>query len=206
MSGRKKKRTTKGSETSGEMKACLDILKQVSSRGEAHPFKLPVDWKSLNIPDYPKIIKKPMDLFTIQQNLNSGVYGTPEEFAQDVRLVWKNAQTYNLPGSQIYKAASKLAKFFEKHFAKLNKKKPGPKRRRTDPKEVSRTDRVKFSNHVTYLSSEELGHIVDILKSKSPGAVNEDKNEIEIEINNIEASVLLELNQYAAQCKRARNK
>lgn len=29
-------------------------------------FRLPVDWKALSIPDYPKIIQYPMDLTTIK--------------------------------------------------------------------------------------------------------------------------------------------
>jgi len=50
-------------------------------------------------------------------------YPTPEKFAADVRLVWKNAMTYNRPDSDIYITADKLSKLFERKFAQI--KKPG---------------------------------------------------------------------------------
>ena len=44
------------------------------------------------------MIKKPMDLGTIERNLEQGVYGvtlktSAQKFATDVRLVWKNCMT-----------------------------------------------------------------------------------------------------------------
>lgn len=87
--------------------------------------------------DYPEIIKKPMDLGTIQvraqvasnepfnmflavqKKLEEGKYNTPDKFAADVRLVWKNAMTYNRPDSDIYSTADKLSKVFERKFAKI---------------------------------------------------------------------------------------
>eukprot|EP00954_Amorphochlora_amoebiformis_P011798 921731-Amorphochlora_amoeboformis.AAC.2 len=130
----------------------------------------------------------------------AGKYATCYDFAEDVRLVWRNAQTFNMVGSPIYKTSVTLQRFFEKKFAKLSKKNPKKRRRTVEPKEATRTDRVKFSNQVNYLSSEQLGHIVDIIQSRCPKALSEDDNEIEIEINNIDAKVLLELNDYAQNC------
>eukprot|EP00466_Bigelowiella_natans_P014331 jgi/Bigna1/46205/estExt_Genewise1.C_30053 len=176
----------------------MEIVRSISGRQDAEPFRVPVDWKRLQIPDYPNIIKKPMDLGTITSKLERNLYMSADDFAEDVRLVWDNAKTYNMQGSPIYKTAVKLGNAFEKKFGKLRKK--PAKRKRTEVREAQRSDRVKFSNQVNKLSSEELGHIVDIIESRCPNALNEDQSEIEIEINNIDSKVLLELNQYAEQC------
>ncbi len=53
-----------------------DMLKIVCifiSRPESLPFRVPVDWKGLGLTDYPKIIKKPMDLGTIKKKIESGM-------------------------------------------------------------------------------------------------------------------------------------
>ncbi len=81
----------------------------------------PVPWKELGLEDYPQIIKKPMDLGTIQTKLESNKYPSADKFAADVRLVWRNAQTYNQQGSEIYVSAENLSKLFEKKFSKIKK-------------------------------------------------------------------------------------
>jgi len=112
-----------------------------------------------------------MDLGTITSKLERNLYMSADDFAEDVRLVWDNAKTYNMQGSPIYKTAVKLGNAFEKKFGKLRKK--PAKRKRTEVREAQRSDRVKFSNQVNKLSSEELGHIVDIIESRCPNALNE---------------------------------
>ena len=66
MSGRKKKRAAPAADLSEEMQACHVILTAVKNRADAEPFREPVDWKGLGLPDYPKLIKNPMDLGTIE--------------------------------------------------------------------------------------------------------------------------------------------
>ena len=62
------------------MQQCLQILKSLQTKDEAAPFLEPVDWymnlphfqyllpcrNLLGLPDYPEVIKKPMDLGTIE--------------------------------------------------------------------------------------------------------------------------------------------
>jgi hypothetical protein len=55
----------------------------------------------------------------LQKKLEEGKYNTPDKFAADVRLVWKNAMTYNRPDSDIYSTADKLSTVFERKFAKI---------------------------------------------------------------------------------------
>lgn len=55
----------------------------------------------------------------VQEKLRTGKYATTVDFASDVRLVWKNAKTYNQEGSEIYDAAHSLEKEFEGLFAPI---------------------------------------------------------------------------------------
>lgn len=78
-------------------------------------FKEPVDYITLNLPDYPEIVKKPMDLGTVMLKLTSKRYKEFKEFVDDVNLIFANCMAYNqvdypnLPIRQMCKAAS--AKF-----------------------------------------------------------------------------------------------
>ena len=47
---------------SDELKKCWRILKQLQKHESAYPFLVPVDPVLLEIPDYPEIVKEPMDL------------------------------------------------------------------------------------------------------------------------------------------------
>jgi len=71
-----------------------------------------VDWKKLGIPDYPKIIKKPMDLSKVDKKLGRGDYATAEFFMMDMQLIFANAKTFNAEGSQIYEMAQNVENTF----------------------------------------------------------------------------------------------
>lgn len=77
-------------------------------------FSQPVDPKQ--VPEYPKIVKKPMDLGTIAKQLVNGTYKSrfkgklslDEVVAAvlcDIELVWHNCFLFNLAGSSIYRMA-----------------------------------------------------------------------------------------------------
>ncbi|KAH7815595.1 putative Bromodomain containing protein [Monocercomonoides exilis] len=79
----------------------------------AYPFAAPVDVKGLDIPDYPLIIKHPMDLGTIKSNLDHGIYDTNySKCLDDIYLVWDNCYHYNPPDSDVSKMAVTLQKVF----------------------------------------------------------------------------------------------
>ena len=94
----------------GELKQCSDLWKEVWDKPIAELFKYPVDWKALELPDYPRIIKKPMDLQTVKNKLNEGLYSNAFEFSEDLRLIWRNAKCYNRTNSNIHKNAESLDK------------------------------------------------------------------------------------------------
>ncbi|KAI8597334.1 hypothetical protein EDD21DRAFT_327148, partial [Dissophora ornata] len=71
------------------------ILKRCVNHKHAGPFLQPVDWRTLNLPDYPVLIKNPMDFSTIREKLDNGKYVTMDDFADDVRLVCQNCVNFN---------------------------------------------------------------------------------------------------------------
>ena len=82
-------------------------------------FLEPVDWKKLQLPLYPIIIKNPMDLKTIKEKLDGSQYKNIFEIDKDMKLVWSNAKVFNRPGSDIYKSAGFLCNAWSKRFASV---------------------------------------------------------------------------------------
>lgn len=81
------------------IKAALKLVRSIRKLKAAHPFNAPVDPVALGIPDYPTIVKHPMDLHTVEAKLSSepSQYQTPEEFESDVRLIFCNAYLCQMP-------------------------------------------------------------------------------------------------------------
>lgn len=123
------------------------ILKATMDHPQAFPFNEQVDWKKLKIPDYPKIVKKPMDLSKVDRQLNTNRYNAVEEFGSDVRLVFTNARTYNVEFSDIHQMAKIVEAHFEEKFGsffKGNKKRPAPG---ADAKHAKKAKREESGNH-----------------------------------------------------------
>jgi len=97
----------------GWAKQCAQLLSKLMKSREGPIFNQPVDWAALKIPDYPEVVKCPMDLGTVKARLGDGTYKDPAEFIADVRLVFRNAFVYNKPDTSVYKFAENLSKSFE---------------------------------------------------------------------------------------------
>ena len=128
----------RSTELSPPLKHCQKILTKLMSHNCAWPFNKPVDPISLNIPDYFDIIKFPMDLGTIQEQLGNGFYDNVEDFANDVRLVWRNAYTYNKAGSDVCIMATELSTVFEGEFKKVDPEEQVPEPAPVTPAPASR--------------------------------------------------------------------
>jgi len=115
----KKQKVASGSDVERSQKACLSVLRAMQRNPDANPFLMPVDWKALKLPTYPKIVKNPMDLGTVEQKLQANRYAAVADFAADVRLIWTNAQAFNLEGSDIYELAASLSDDFESKMAQV---------------------------------------------------------------------------------------
>jgi len=103
-----------------EIKAkCQELLKIVMNHEHGWVFNVPVDPVELGLPDYLDIIKKPMDLGTIQKKIDrgdNGQYHSIGEFCADVNLTFDNAILYNEEGSVVHSMAKELKTMFvEEH-------------------------------------------------------------------------------------------
>ncbi|XP_051994884.1 bromodomain-containing protein 4 isoform X2 [Xyrauchen texanus] len=78
----------------------------------AWPFHSPVDAVKLNLPDYYKIIKNPMDMGSIKKRLENSYYSNAQECIQDFNTMFTNCYIYNKPGDDIVLMAEALEKAF----------------------------------------------------------------------------------------------
>ncbi|XP_068095906.1 bromodomain testis-specific protein isoform X2 [Hyperolius riggenbachi] len=76
------------------------------------PFQQPVDAAKLNLPDYYRIIKNPMDLSTIRKRLEYKYYTKALDCIQDFNTMFTNCYIYNKPGDDIVLMAQELEKVF----------------------------------------------------------------------------------------------
>lgn len=103
-----------------ELKFCQEILDEMHKPkywAIASPFYFPVDPVALNIPTYHSVIKKPMDMSTVQTKLKAGQYENAKEFETDVRLIFKNCFKFNIPGDPTYVAGQKCEEVFNNKWA-----------------------------------------------------------------------------------------
>eukprot|EP00250_Pteridium_aquilinum_P019283 c24377_g3_i1 orf=446-1780(-) len=98
------------------LRLCGNILRQLMQHRWAWPFVQPVDVEGLQLHDYYKIIRRPMDLGTIRTRLEAkdGTgYRHVREFCEDVRLVFRNAMLYNESWTEVHLMAKALLQKFE---------------------------------------------------------------------------------------------
>ncbi|KZV27265.1 hypothetical protein F511_04718 [Dorcoceras hygrometricum] len=95
------------------LKSCNVLLERLMKHKHGWVFNTPVDAAGLGLHDYFEIIKKPMDLGTVKTRLNQSWYKSPVEFAEDVRLTFQNAMTYNPKEQDVYVMAQQLSQLFE---------------------------------------------------------------------------------------------
>ncbi|XP_030763893.1 bromodomain-containing protein 3-like isoform X5 [Sitophilus oryzae] len=97
------------------------VLKAIWKHQFVWPFQQPVDAKKLNLPDYHKIIKQPMDLGTIKKRLENNYYWSGKECIQDFNTMFTNCYVYNKPGEDVVVMAQTLEKVFLTKVADMPK-------------------------------------------------------------------------------------
>ncbi|KAM7498015.1 hypothetical protein LguiA_022429 [Lonicera macranthoides] len=97
-------------------KSCTALLERLMKHKHGWVFNSPVDANALGLHDYFTIIKHPMDLGTVKSRLSKNWYKSPREFAEDVRLTFDNAMTYNPKGQDVHVMAEQLSKIFEEKW------------------------------------------------------------------------------------------
>ncbi|XP_025411553.1 bromodomain-containing protein 3-like isoform X3 [Sipha flava] len=88
------------------------VMKAIWKHHHAWPFHQPVDAINLNLPDYHKVIKTPMDLGTIKKRLENNYYWCADECIQDFSAMFSNCYAYNKPGEDVVVMAQTLEKLF----------------------------------------------------------------------------------------------
>ena len=75
------------------------------------PFIEPIERASL--PQYFKVIKRPMSFLTVKKKLERRLYASKDSFIDDIRLVFRNCQKFNDVGSKLYKDSVEIGKFVD---------------------------------------------------------------------------------------------
>ncbi|KAI8986416.1 Bromodomain-containing protein [Pilobolus umbonatus] len=104
--------------TAQDKRFIMNTVKALMRNKNAPHFILPVDPVAYNIPDYFDIIKKPMDLSTVQTKLKNDEYRTKEECYADIQLIFDNCYLYNNAGDPVYNAGKALEEAFKKALKK----------------------------------------------------------------------------------------
>eukprot|EP00794_Sanderia_malayensis_P018213 gene18213-20031_t len=121
-----------------EIKACGKLLLELMCHSDSLPFHHRV---SKQVPNYYKIVTKPMDFNTMKSKLslkNGLNYSRVEEFVDDVNQIFINCSLYNPPEAGVARLGKSLEDFFSKikatYLPQLETKhgEPEPKRRRDE--------------------------------------------------------------------------
>ncbi|GMI48710.1 hypothetical protein TrCOL_g11524 [Triparma columacea] len=178
--------------SANSFKAFTKIVDTLLARDDSGPFTKPVDWQSLGLWDYPKVITNFMDLGTVRSNLSQNNYDTLEAAANDVRQVFKNCCKYNDEGTDFYQLGESFSIRFEEMYKRLSRTTVGssspsssspsggysqlfqsspygrPSRSAGRPPLEARKS---FSHNLFKITGDELGHVVTVLDQKCPKAL-----------------------------------
>ncbi|KAI1434957.1 hypothetical protein GGR50DRAFT_356906 [Xylaria sp. CBS 124048] len=84
-------------------------------------FLAPVDPVALNIPNYFKVIKKPMDLATMSEKNYDGEYKTVKDVEKDMKLIVHNSEIFNGPDHEVSNQARQLEDLLKAQLAGKDK-------------------------------------------------------------------------------------
>ncbi|KAG6845664.1 hypothetical protein H0H87_005871 [Tephrocybe sp. NHM501043] len=120
----KKRKIKKGKDdgTAEQLRFCSRLLNDLHKKQYttiASPFYVPVDWVLLDIPTYPKLVKRPMDLSTIRKKLDTNQYPTANKFFDDFKLMIRNCFVFNPAGTPVNQAGIELQRVFDEKWKGL---------------------------------------------------------------------------------------
>lgn len=94
--------------------ALVEKMKNLKKTRTALLFAKPVDYVTLNIPNYPTIIKQPMDLSTMESKLKADQYANVQELVNDFDLILANTRTFNGPDHPVTQQGMSMNAYFRK--------------------------------------------------------------------------------------------
>ncbi|CAI5694287.1 unnamed protein product [Oreochromis niloticus] len=100
-----------------ELERCEEIVKKLMKFRYSWPFREPVSPEEAE--DYLDIISQPMDFQTMLGKFSQGSYRHAQEFLEDVKLVFSNAEEYNQQGSTVLSCMVKTEQTFTELLQKL---------------------------------------------------------------------------------------
>lgn len=92
---------------------CLFLCQWIRQAENCFLFAQPVDWKTMGLWDYPKIVANPMDLQTVEAYLAKGDAFDFDRFQEMVAQVWYNACLFNPEGHIVHEAAKQVQALFD---------------------------------------------------------------------------------------------
>ena len=99
-----------------QAKKIINILWKVKG---AYLFHKPVDPEELGIPDYPQIIKNPMDFSTIKKKLSNNLYTNFKQFNDDIKLTFDNCFLYNGANTSVGLSCTFVKNEYQKLFEQM---------------------------------------------------------------------------------------
>lgn len=119
-----------GSSKSSALYQIRKLLLNLLKNDKEGWFSVPVNAQALGLPTYHTVIKSPMDLGTIKKRLDENKYSNQAQVADEIRLTFNNACTFNPVGHAVHAVAAQHLKLFESELKKIlrnqsNKKKKG---------------------------------------------------------------------------------
>lgn len=100
----------------------LRVLKDAEAN-DGSGRKLALAFKSLpsreDYPEYYEIIKRPVDLKTIEERISKHRYSSAEDLMKDINTMFSNAHSFNEEGSVVYQDATELKALAHTQYLKL---------------------------------------------------------------------------------------
>ena len=196
--------------TDSDKNKLIEIFSKIEKDRNASGFLEPVDWESLNLIDYPKVIKHPMDLRTCKGKLLNGEYKLFKDLMHDLNLIWTNCRTYNVPGSEIVNCANacekKMRQLIEKQFknAKVQAEPKAAAIKKDD--KLSDNDKAKLIEMVRKQSNESLTQIVKmILKACPEGIEDIDNDKLQIRVDFLTYKEFYLIKEYIEKVNKEEN-
>lgn len=192
------------------LKRMSKLVNSLMAKPDAGPFREPVDWRGLELFDYPKIISKMMDLGTVKRKLERKQYATAHECAQDIRIIWKNCLTYNADGSDFWLLAKSFSRRFEDRFKKIKNEydvgeddapspsnSEGGKGGTSKPGIITLDSKAQLASKIFLLSGLELTHVLNKIENRCPQALEPtESTHVEINVDALDSKLFVELEKY----------